>query len=533
MLYSSMYSSYSSLLLALVATVDKYKYKQCTVRMIVYEANSTVRTGQKSLHPKSSPSQENYLQPQGKKKQANKQTNHSKKTMKMTDKSQTPPPESKRGHRAVVSAIILALGCTMTALFFVREGSFLRTVTASASTSYSRSTETISRDLVQKKSTLRTELQESVGAHFQSLRQNHTEEMETQRLQFRHEMEAMKAELELRLQALEEIANKDTPTDSDPQTAAENDTEEKMEDDHQKKEQLPGLPPLRVCRTDAVPLPGAKKPLHVKYQCDDQLYKNFTKQLLIPYIENITLHGTDWGRRPTALPRNKSILIMGNSHTRQTLLELICQYSDSIQKFESPNERLLNIRFQNDATLLLLYNHPVEAAINFTESFQEATGRHIESFDAFVIGTFNQAIKKIENTNFYKEMMNWTKADPTKLAFGKVEPPNAISASRFYSGPIVQTSSYDINRDSDFQALVEAMDEVILQDNQRRSSENFRAISSRRHIPALDGHECGTEGNTRKCVRQWAASHRCVGAEGGHPTLIAHDIQEALFSMVK
>ena len=97
-----------------------------------------------------------------------------------------------------------------------------------------------------------------------------------------------------------------------------------------------------MCRNDTIPFPGVT-PVQIIYQCDDEPYNNFTTTLLKePYMQNTTLHGTNWGRRPAALPPNKTILVMGNSHTRQTVLEWMCQYSDSVPQFESHDKRILN-----------------------------------------------------------------------------------------------------------------------------------------------------------------------------------------------
>jgi hypothetical protein len=67
----------------------------------------------------------------------------------------------------------------------------------------------------------------------------------------------------------------------------------------------------------------------------------------------------------------------------------------------------------------------------------------------------------------------------------------------------------------------------------REGRKSTRAIISRKYIDILV-NECGTDQNQEVgvCLPRAYQSHRCVGKYGGHPDLIAFDIQEAFYSLL-
>lgn len=118
---------------------------------------------------------------------------------------------------------------------------------------------------------------------------------------------------------------------------------------------------------------------------------------------------------------------------------------------------------------------------------------------------------------------------------GVVEPPDVIRLAHSYGGPIVFVSNYDVGKVSPATKIFQVMEEI----SESSQRNNLVGIMSRRYISELGGNECGTDvrhttnlSAVPDCGPRHARSHRCVGNAGGHPSLIAHDVQEALFSLL-
>jgi hypothetical protein len=179
--------------------------------------------------------------------------------------------------------------------------------------------------------------------------------------------------------------------------------------------------------------------------------------------------------------------------------------------------------------MYLVYNSPVEIALNWTRQLEILIERPLQSFQAVVLGQFNGAGPDVRNSSYYRQMMNWSESD-TGLQFGKVEPPDIVQVADVFPGPIVFVSNYDHRKIESTQIIMQALKGI----NLRTNRTNLVGISSRKYMAALGGNECGTEirQGVGTCRRPRVMSHRCVGPSGGHPTLIAHDIQEALYALL-
>jgi hypothetical protein len=181
--------------------------------------------------------------------------------------------------------------------------------------------------------------------------------------------------------------------------------------------------------------------------------------------------------------------------------------------------------------MYLVYNSPVEIALNWTRQLEILIERPLQSFQAVVLGQFNGAGPDVRNSSYYRQMMNWSESQSdTGLQLGKVEPPDVVRVARLFHGPIVFASNYDHRKTESFQIVLQALRTIKLRTNRT----NLVGIWSRKYMAALGGNECGTEirQGVGTCRRPRVMSHRCVGPNGGHPTLIAHDIQEALYSFL-
>lgn len=269
------------------------------------------------------------------------------------------------------------------------------------------------------------------------------------------------------------------------------------------------------------------------------------------------------------LPPGTSVLFLGNSHTKQTHNQLACQYADSLVGFEGLHHAIHGdaavaprsngttstttglagavsdytsyvLRFRNGASVYLVYNSPVEVARDWQGRLEAIVRRPLSSFDAVVLGQFNGAGKDIRNTAYYRRMRNWTLAEGGDGALpgqsgSPVEPPDVLRLAHAYRGPIVFVSNYDVGKVAPATKILQVIREI----SEGGGRSNVVGIMSRRYIQELGGNECGTDvrqtnrSTVPDCGARHARSHRCVGRAGGHPSLIAHDVQEALFSLLE
>lgn len=306
------------------------------------------------------------------------------------------------------------------------------------------------------------------------------------------------------------------------------------------------LLPVRTCKHSSFPIPRQKKHFVVEYQCSGTEYDNFTAELH-QFMNNESLHSTTWGRRPWPLPSSRrknstSVLFLGNSHTKQTVHELVCQYSDQLVDFRRYNNRqsATSFHFSQDKSIYLVYNSQVEIALDWVDMLKQVIKQPLNSFDAVVLGQFNGAERVLteaqKNTFYYQQMMEWAAADRKHLKLDNftATSPNLFRLSQQFSGPIVFLSSYEFGFSEHAHKILEFLENLKHETNRT----NLYGILSRKYIDtALGGNECGCLHENRKrggaCERECRDCHRCVGLNGGHPTLIAHDVQEALYSMLE
>lgn len=303
------------------------------------------------------------------------------------------------------------------------------------------------------------------------------------------------------------------------------------------------LPPLRICRkpylqfsTDSTDSRSATKEdkyerLPIEYQCSGTVYDSFGKDLLdfAEHAHELPNHSRYWGRRPLPLPADKTVLFLGNSHTKQTAREYICQYHDQALHYQKYyRSASTSVTFQNNSTIYLVYNSGVEHSLEWVKRLQNITQRSLGSFDAVVLGQFNGRSPDIAHTTYYQQMMNMSRTD-TDVQFGKIQPPDVLRLAQVYDGPIVFVSNYGTGKETEAKEVVKAVEQL----GRSANRTNVRSILARKYIPLLKGNECGTQAKNSVgiCGADQSTSHRCTGTGGGHPDLIAFDVQEELFSL--
>lgn len=277
---------------------------------------------------------------------------------------------------------------------------------------------------------------------------------------------------------------------------------------------------------------------NIPFQCGGDVYDDFCKRL-DHFASNTRQHGTTWGRRPNPLPSGTTVLVFGNSHTRQVAHEWFCQYQQSIDSVEQYTPEVAVVRFDNDSTLISVTNSPVVYSRMWPSLLETALGRTFQSLDAIVLGKFNDFEDSV-NTKFMETMMNLS-SGVEGADFKNIAPPTLEDLAKVYSGPIVCVGMF-----ATFPSAKRALEEFYMTKTKLETSgdrTNVRIIDGRKYIPILG--ECGNDirgdvpGEVGTCnegevpgMRHATLMHRCVGPCGGHPSLMAWDVIEVLRQLI-
>ena len=107
------------------------------------------------------------------------------------------------------------------------------------------------------------------------------------------------------------------------------------------------------------------------YECAGPAYEAFG-QIMSAFANNRTLHGETWGRRwACPLPPNTTIVVLGNSHTRQMIESFLCRHKAHLSWIVYPGWLVFLVHFRNNATMIVVTNTPV-----FERSWREARIRY-------------------------------------------------------------------------------------------------------------------------------------------------------------
>ena len=297
-----------------------------------------------------------------------------------------------------------------------------------------------------------------------------------------------------------------------------------------------------------------------QYYCSGSEYNKFAAKL-----QELVLNETAkrerkapsfWGKRSTPVPvANSTILFLGNSHTRQLYLSLVCQYQDKILEFNRKNETVadvMNVRLENNVNLVAVTNHYLVYSKNWRRMLEQETGLDLSiDVDAVVLGRIND-LSNTRGTNFEK-WIEEISANRTDISMQSQPPPGIKEVAKEYSGPIVLTSMFAKYAEPIFVAQVEEAKVInaketiklnrsstsVASSRLSPSSRRIHIVNARKFVRALG--ECATDSGNKVGVcnqmenwdvgssRSPADMHRCVGSKGGHPGLIAWEVIEALY----
>jgi hypothetical protein len=289
-----------------------------------------------------------------------------------------------------------------------------------------------------------------------------------------------------------------------------------------------------------------------------------------------------WGRRPFPLPSNSRVLAVGNSHTRQTLSALTCAYSDQIVAQDDLAAGAASFTFANGASLVVITNSPYVYSHQWDVLLVRANllpapvldGKNY--YDAVILGKFNN-YSPTDPSTFGRDMLAFSKqqqegsnitvgkggskaSDAVVLDYQHIKGPMPEDVAHKFSGAILGVSMFAKYGQWEVQESTEraiaywngsssstgrkgkrARKKNARPEGPRRDRHNIVYLSGRHHIPALG--ECGwdswntvgvclMEGDESPFGRVPVDMHRCTGARGGHPDLLAWDIIEELYRLI-
>jgi hypothetical protein len=300
--------------------------------------------------------------------------------------------------------------------------------------------------------------------------------------------------------------------------------------------------------------------LPVDYQCRGEAYDNYTRNVLHPYAQiydsgsggdsdsNQRRRSSSWGRRAFPLPDHSSVMVLGNSHTKQVIFALLCQHSSSVRTVQLlgpkddvhhnhpfPNNLalFLEARFVNGASLVLVGNHPIAYSREWAVSVQrlDPQRRSLSEYDAVVLGQFNAYDPKYRNTNFFTAMFDFQHRHPDfAIDIERVPGPTLPGLARAYRGPIIVLPM--------FSGFARAWADNATAEARRirlgKGRSNIDVVKTRGHILAT-GAECGSSADRASigtCIDN-SGAHRCAGPNGGDADLMAWDLIEALYDAIQ
>ena len=287
--------------------------------------------------------------------------------------------------------------------------------------------------------------------------------------------------------------------------------------------------PFHLCTEKVINLDNIE--ISTQYQCAGDHYDEFARAM---HSLADTLP-EPMGRREFPVSSNKNVLVMGNSHTRQMISALVCQYRNKITQFE-PNPMRSNatgsirVGFANNSTLTSLTNNPIPYSPEWPQLIETMLGRPLNSYDGIVLGKFN-TYEESKGTNFLATMTEALKSIPGNIDFSKTKPPSLRDVAKVYHGSVVYVSMFARYGNSELKENLEYIYTV------NSTRHNLSTISGRKYIDKLN-MECGAmsvqstdlcyEDGDKNVSREANTMHRCTGAQGGHPDLMAWEVAEKL-----
>ncbi len=329
--------------------------------------------------------------------------------------------------------------------------------------------------------------------------------------------------------------------------------------------------------------------LEVRYQCAGNSYEHYMRHIQYPYA--LKRHEEDpslkWGKRPAILPPltpisasdgdTRKILMIGNSHTRQLAISLLCMYFDDVEDVkkieihENEDENLWQFTLKGDTTITLFANHPAVYSHRWQKNLEEYLTHKLSDLDAVILGMFNEdhagivdadqfrdnhpelEIEYDDDDDFYdgyhdkyidNETHHIRALSNSKQTFTNHERGGAHVGAWLdaYDGPILYTAHPLRMTEEALEKVLNARctdDDTI--DANSNCNDNRRWIDETKHVPAMNYATCNRQGGRVETVGtciddkendEYFSGHNCRGFLGGYSDLTAWDVVEALWEVL-
>jgi hypothetical protein len=290
-------------------------------------------------------------------------------------------------------------------------------------------------------------------------------------------------------------------------------------------------PPLRLCSvpriaagdgTNDIALSNNKSHTALlTFQCGGDEYYQFGRRILDLHQKLTTQRSTtkSWvshllGRRDSPLPgKDKSILFIGNSHTRQQVETLLCQYSDVLESgyFDSEETAM-------EGKVYLKHNHTIQWVTNnfafyghdWQDRLEMLIDKPLADHDAIVVGRFNQ-LDESWNTTFYQQMLVFGAIDKS-IDFEHIKPPNLEQLAAVYSGFLIGVGPYAAYGIRESLQMARKAYKLA-----REEGRTIAYIDGRKFISEVGEGAAGSRLGLNFCENSEKGQnlHRCTGPYGG------------------
>ena len=303
-----------------------------------------------------------------------------------------------------------------------------------------------------------------------------------------------------------------------------------------------------------------------RYQCAGHAYDHFMQHHQYPLVINRSANGYPrWGKRPSILPppvehppipssrerptganRGRSVLIVGNSHTRQMAMAMLCQYGDHIVH-HSPlvngtlpgngftQKYILQSSNDNVLTLYIITNHAFVYSKEWKSNLEYLLdeGQTLDAMDAIIFGQFNGYDPRYTSAKMWQAFRLYAAMFPDQKIDIDRNPRGLFNLQRIaavYQGPIVAVSSLALKSKFWYNKTMEQFHTVVEQEGRT----NIRVVNSRQYYEALGKQECPSDDSTLVgTCKDSQNGHRCMGDKGGQPDMVAWDVIEALWDLFR
>jgi uncharacterized protein YfiM (DUF2279 family) len=175
------------------------------------------------------------------------------------------------------------------------------------------------------------------------------------------------------------------------------------------------------------------------------------------------------------------------------------------------------LEFKNGAVVEALINSHVLYSKNWKDKLERQLNKSLHSFDALILGNHNHV------NDFLSDMLDKKAFQDGDDAFDFSEPPMLEQVASVYSGVIIAVSSFSNRKQALRESKKMRMDKAHLVEQGRT---NIRFINGRKFVKMLDIEGASISRLERKDAGTDGSGHRCSGADGGYPDLMAWEVIE-------